>query len=65
MTLSAHLRKKKKKKKGSKRKHLAVLTTITFHTLHWSKLLYAYTCHGNDAITLHEGQVQKRNFRDC
>jgi hypothetical protein len=36
MTLFTHLR--KKKKNGSKRKHLVVLTTITFHAfagLNW------------------------------
>ena len=38
MTLSPHLRMKKKKR--SKSKHLVVLTTITFHSLRWSKLAF-------------------------
>ena len=64
MTLSPHLRKKKKNKKGSKRKHLVVLTTITFHHMRGSKLVYSYSCLRNDTITQHEGQTEKQNFRD-
>jgi hypothetical protein len=63
MTLSPHLR-KKKNKKGSKRKHLVVLTIITFHPMRGSKLVYSYSCLRNDTITQHEGQAQKQDFRD-
>ena len=60
MTLSPHLRKKKKKKKkGSKSKHLVVLTTITFHPLHWSKVVFH--THVLGTVQLHGMRDRHRN----